>query len=215
MKTLFSEHRWMQIVFGGLFLVAGGLLTFISLSSFSNEKLQPDIWLSIVLASVCFIFAIVAIMSGIFSLKEKRFSSLFPLGAISIALGVVLVYKPTLVGEYAIVLIGAFILAFAAIEIGEAVAMIFFKQKKFFIVLFFVIGALLTVAGILAIIFRDEIKNVIYVILGAAITLFGLVEVFNGTKVAIKEGKERKKNNDKIDDAPIEEDHKIEGEIEA
>ena len=60
-----------------------------------------------------------------------------PLGAVAIAIGVVLVYKPSIIGEYAMLLIASFILAFAAIEIGEAVAMIFFKQKKFWIASFF------------------------------------------------------------------------------
>lgn len=216
MKTLFSKHRWMQIVFGGLFLIAGALLTIISLSAMKEgSELKPDVWLSVILASACFIFGIVCITSGIFSLKEKRFSSLFPLGAVAIALGVVMCYKPALLGEYVIVLLGAFTLSFAAIEIAEAVSMIFFKQKKFYIVIFFVIGALLVVAGILAIVFQNEIKNVIYVVLGGALGLFGVIEIINGIRVAIAQSKTSKKEERKQNDAPAIQDDKPADEIEA
>ena len=192
MKTLFSKHRWMQIVFGGLFIVAGALLTIIALAALKEDSnLKPDVWLSVVLASVAFIFGLVAIVSGIFSLEEKKFSSLFPLGAISIALGVVLVYKPSLIGEYAMILIGAFILAFAAITVAEAVAMIFFKAKKFWIVFFFVIGALLVVGGVMSIVFAADIKAFIYVGLGIAMAAFGIVEIISGIRVAIKGRKEK------------------------
>ena len=208
MKTLFSKHRWMQIVFGGLFILAGGLLTTIALLSLREDSdLKPDIWLTVIMASVAFIFGLVAIMSGIFSLDKKKFSSLFPLGAVAIAIGVVLVYKPSIIGEYAMLLIASFVLAFAAIEIGEAVAMIFFKQKKFWIAFFFIIGALLVAAGVISIIFADAIKAFVYVGLGICVLVFGVVEIFNGIKVAIKDKKDKKLEEPKeeVVDAEVEE----------
>ena len=216
MKTLFSKHRWMQIVFGGLFIIAGVLLTIIAASVLGgNSDLKPDTWLSIIFASVAFIFGVVSIMSGIFSLKEKKFSTLFPIGAFSIALGVALCYKTQLLGEYLIVFIGGFILTFAVVFIAEAVAMIFFEKKKFWIAFFFVVGAILTLLGVLAIIFQGALKNYIYLVLGFLMMVFGLYEIISGTILVIKEkkaGKGKRKSKEEKDEdvGPVLE---VEGDI--
>lgn len=194
MNALFLKHKWLQIIYGTLLLIAGILIIVMSI----NQPESITIWISVIFAIGLFIFGACSIMAGVFTLEKKFFNSLFIVGSLSIAFGVVLCTlaagKDTdLMGNLIKVFFSVMLLAMGAVECGEAAAMIYFKRSKFAIAIFFVLGALFIAAGVLTLIFWDNIIKVVYAILGGLIALLGLFEMvvglisFIGAKKAEKE----------------------------
>ena len=193
MNALFLKHKWLQIIYGALLLVAGILIIVMSI----NQPESITIWISVIFAIGLFIFGACSIMAGVFTLEKKFFNSLFIVGSLSIAFGVVLCTlaagKDTdLMGNLIKVFFSVMLLAMGAVECGEAAAMIYFKRSKFAIAIFFVLGSLFIAAGVLTLIFWDNIIKVVYAILGGLIALLGLFEMvvdvisFIGAKKAEK-----------------------------
>ena len=182
MNTLFAKHKWLQIIYGALLLVAGILIIVMSI----NNPENITIWISVIFAIGLFIFGACSIMAGVFSLEKKFFNSLFIVGSLSVAFGVVLCTlaagKDTdLMGKLIKVFFSVMLLAMGAVECGEAAAMIYFKRSKFAIAIFFILGALFIAAGVLTLIFWENIIKVVYAILGGVIAVIGLFEVVVGT----------------------------------
>ena len=198
MNTLFAKHKWLQIIYGALFLVAGAFIIIISLRSPDNLST----WLSIVCAIALFIFGGCSIMAGIFLLEKKLFSALFIYGALSIAIGVTLCVHTDFIINVIVVFIGVMFLTFGAVECGEAAAMIFFKRNKFFIALFFVFAAILITAGVLVLVFQNNatLQTIVYTGIGGILALIGVFEVILGVKSIIDGKKADKEIDDLVKD---------------
>lgn len=188
MKTLYYRHKWMQILFGVLFLAAGILIIVFALNN--NDNISK--WLSIVLAIGLFIFAASSIFSGIFSLKEKYFDPGFIIGDICIAIGVVLIVFPTMIGDFIVIFVGTLLTTIGTVFLGEAVAMIFFRRPKFSIASFFLLGAVFLALGILSYAFKEDAQTVIYVAVGAIMALVGVVQAIFGIVATSKEAKAKR-----------------------
>ena len=202
MNTLFLKHKWLQIIYGALLLVAGILIIVMSI----NQPESITIWISVIFAIGLFIFGACSIMAGVFTLEKKFFNSLFIVGSLSIAFGVVLCTlaagKDTdLMGNLIKVFFSVMLLAMGAVECGEAAAMIYFKRSKFAIAIFFVLGALFITAGVLTLIFWDNIIKVVYAILGGLIALLGLFEMVVGVISFIGAKKAEKEVDDLVKEA--------------
>ena len=185
MKTLYSKHKWMQIVFGGLFLAAGIAMIVIALNE-SNDQETIAKWLSIVYAVSLFLFGATCIFSGVFSLKNKFFDPAFIYGDLAIAIGVVLCVKTTMINDFIVIFIGTLLTTIGVVFLGEAVAMIFFKRPKVSIAAFFILGAAFLTLGILSYVWQKEALNVIYVGVGGLMCLIGLIQVIFGIVATIK-----------------------------
>ena len=196
MNTLFAKHKWLQIIYGALFLVAGAFIIIISLRSPDNLST----WLSIVCAIALFIFGGCSIMAGIFLLEKKLFSALFIYGALSIAIGVTLCVHTDFIINVIVVFIGVMFLTFGAVECGEAAAMIFFKRNKFFIALFFVFAAILITAGVLVFQNNATLQTIVYTGIGGILALIGVFEVILGVKSIIDGKKADKEIDDLVKD---------------
>lgn len=202
MNALFLKHKWLQIIYGALLLVAGILIIVMSI----NQPASITIWISVIFAIGLFIFGACSIMAGVFTLEKKFFNSLFIVGSLSIAFGVVLCTlaagKDTdLMGNLIKVFFSVMLLAMGAVECGEAAAMIYFKRSKFAIAIFFVLGALFITAGVLTLIFWDNIIKVVYAILGGLIALLGLFEMVVGVISFIGAKKAEKEVDDLVKEA--------------
>ena len=182
MKTLYARHKWMQIVFGALFLLAGIAVIVIEY----NWPDYTDRSLSVVLAVALFIFAAACIFSGVFSLKNKYFDPAFIYGDLAVALGVVLCVKNTMITEILVIFIGTILTTIGVVFLGEAVSMIFFKRPKPSIVLFFLLGALFLTLGILSYVFQQEALQIMFYGTGAVMCLVGVVQMVFGTVATIK-----------------------------
>ena len=185
MKTLYSRHKWMQIVFGALFLAAGILMIVIALNE-NNDQQTIAKWLSIVYAVSLFLFGATCIFSGVFSLKKKYFDPAFIYGDLAIALGVVLCVHNTMINDFIVVFVGTLITTIGVVFLGEAVAMIFFKRPKPSIVVFFLLGAAFLTLGILSYVWQKEALNVIYVGVGGILCLVGVIQMVFGVVATIK-----------------------------
>ena len=202
MNALFLKHKWLQIIYGALLLVAGILIIVMSI----NQPESITIWISVIFAIGLFIFGACSIMAGVFTLEKKFFNSLFIVGSLSIAFGVVLCTlaagKDTdLMGNLIKVFFSVMLLAMGAVECGEAAAMIYFKRSKFAIAIFFVLGAIFIAAGVLTLIFWDNIIKVVYAILGGLIALLGLFEMVVGVISFIGAKKAEKEVDDLVKEA--------------
>ena len=207
MNTLFAKHKWLQIIYGALFLVAGVFVIIVSLTGTGDLST----WLSIICAIALFIFGGCSIMAGVFLLEKKLFSPLFIYGALSIAIGVVLCANTEFIISVIIVFIGVLFLTFGAIECGEAAAMIYFKRNKFFIALFFIFAAILITAGVLVLVFRenDTLKQIVYVGIGGILALIGAFEVILGIKAALDSKKADKEIDDLVQNQQKEEQEAV------
>ena len=185
MKTLYNKHKWMQIIFGALFLAAGILMIVIALNE-NNDQQTIAKWLSIVYAVSLFLFGATCIFSGVFSLKNKYFDPAFIYGDIAIAIGVVLCVHNTMINDFIVVFVGTLLTTTGVVFLGEAVAMIFFKRPKPSIVLFFLLGALFLTLGILSYVFQQEALQIMFYGTGAVMCLVGVVQMVFGTVATIK-----------------------------
>ena len=185
MKTLYARHKWMQIIFGALFLAAGILMIVISLNE-SNDQQTIAKWLSIVYAVSLFLFGATCIFSGVFSLKNKYFDPAFIYGDVAIAVGVVLCVHNTMINDFIVIFVGTLLTTIGVVFLGEAVAMIFFKRPKPSIAAFFLLGAAFLTFGILSYVFQEEALTVIYVGVGGIMCVIGFIQIIFGIVSTIK-----------------------------
>lgn len=188
METVFTRHKWMQLIYGILLLVAGVLITIFAIIDKDNVAKT----LSVILAIGFFILGACFIFSGILSLRTRLFDSIMVVGAFSIAIGVILcVQSESLLKDIIVIFVGALLLAGGAVYIGKASAGLVFKIKKGYVVLFFVLAAILITLGILALCYQSTAVQVIYIILGIVIALGGILEIVLGAKAlhAIRKAK--------------------------
>ena len=176
MKTLFAKHKWMQIVYGAL--LAGAGIAVIAIALNNPENITK--WLSIIVAICLFLYSAALMFSAVFSLKKKIFDIAFLYVVAFIAIGVVLLTNPEMIGSFITIFVATMLCAAGVIEIGEATAMIFFKRPKFFIVLFYVLGAAFITLGVLSFSFQVEVQQVIYVASGGLFVIAGVIELFLG-----------------------------------
>ena len=222
MKTLFAKHKWMQLIYGALLLVAGILVIVFAI----NDKENISKWLSIVVAITLFIYSAALMFSGVFSLKKSYFDVAFIYTVVFISIGVVLLCNTDMIGKFITVFVATMLTALGVVEIGEATSMIFFKRPVFFIVLFYLLGAAFITLGVLAFCFQENVEQIVYVIIGILLCLTAVLELILGARglfIAIKEAKQEK---DKVIDVevsepeskekePLEEEKKDEAPIEA
>ena len=204
MKTLFSKHKWMQLVYGALLLGAGILIIVIA----NNNPNDFSKWLSIVLSIALFIYASALLFSGVFSLKKKLFDISFVYAVIFVAIGVTLLVNPTMIGQFVTIFIATLLCGSGLVEMGEATAMVFFKRHKFFIVLFYILGAALIALGVLAFVFQNDAQKVMYVASGAILAGVGVVELILGVVSLFKNRKE-KKDDKEVEDKKEKDEPKL------
>ena len=182
MKTLYEKHKWMQIVFGALFLAAGILVIIFSLNWPENIAKA----LSVILAISLFLFGASCIFSGVFALKNKYFDPAFIYGDLAIAIGVVLCVHNLMIGDFIVLFAGTILVTIGVVFLGEAVAMIFFKRPKPSIVAFFLLGAIFLTLGVLSYVYNGEAQTIIYIATGAIMALVGFVQIIFGIVATIK-----------------------------
>ena len=188
MKTLFSKHQWMQIVYGALLLVAGTMVIIVSINNVNNISQ----WLSIIIAISLFIYASALLFTGIFSLQARVFDIALLYAIVFIAIGVVLVVKWELIGQFITVLIATILCAAGLVEIGQATAMVFFHKNKFLIVLHYILAAVFIALGVLAFSYQTQVQQIAYISCGIILILGAIVELILGFRSLIKRKSDKK-----------------------
>jgi uncharacterized membrane protein HdeD (DUF308 family) len=208
MKSLFNKYVWLQLILSILLLFGGSVIIAFAIN---NDTKVLENALNIVIAVILFLFGLFAILTA-FIFETKKYVTLSLLyGSASIALGVFLCTKELVLLNYIIYLIAIFMIVVGAVELLKAIILTVKDRKQLtLIIISYVIAVLFITAGILAIVFRDKIKDVLNIVTcvlaGVLLLLAGGWELYLGIKALVgknKNGVSKEKKKNKKDDQVV------------
>lgn len=188
MKSLFNKYVWLQLILSILLLFGGAVIIAFAINN-NTEVLENA--LNIVVAVILFLFGFFAILTSFIFETKKYITMSLICGSASIALGVFLCTKQFMLLEYLIYLIAIFFIVVGAIELLKAILLTVKKAKDqlALIIITYILAVLFIAAGILAIVFRDNVKDVLNivasVIVGVLLLVAGGYELVLGIKALI------------------------------
>ena len=203
MKSLFSKYVWLQLILSILLLFGGAVIIAFAINN-NTEVLEYG--LNIVVAVILFLFGLFAILTSFIFETKKYITVSLLYGSASIALGVFLCTKQLMLLEYLIYLIAIFLIVVGAVQLLKAILLTVRKQKEqlALIIITYVLAVLFIVAGILAIVFRDNVRSalniVASIIVGVLLLVAGGYELYLGIKAIVtrnKNGTPKVKNDKK------------------
>lgn len=188
-----TKIDWINIVYGVLFAIAGILIIVFAYV----DLLIVDQALSIIIAVSLFVVGLIYLIASFVSQTKEFITSGLILGSMAIALGIVLLILPGLVGDFLVYFLAAFLVAGGAVALAKAITGIVFKFSALWIVGAFVIAAVgITLGSVILAISGSVTKTIIYTIMGAGIFAAGVAELIVGIKLL----KAKKKINKAIED---------------
>lgn len=209
MKSLFNKYVWLQLILSILLLFGGSVIIAFAINN-NTEVLENA--LNIVIAVILFLFGLFAILTA-FIFETKKYITLSLLyGSASIALGVFLCTKELVLLNYIIYLIAIFFIVVGAVELLKAIILTVKDRKQLtLIIISYTIAVLFIAAGILAIVFRKDVKDVLNIVtcILAGVLLFaaGAWELYLGIKALMAKNKNsapRGKKKDRKEEQVVE-----------
>ncbi len=195
MKSLFSKYIWLQLILSILLLFGGALI--IAFAIMGKQNVLED-GLNIISAVILFLFGGFAILATLVFEQDKFFTNGLLYGSACIALGVFLCTKELILLNYLVYLLAIFFIVIGGIELIKAIILIAKKEKRVAaIVITFVVAAIFIAAGILALIFRDNVKIAFCIVAGALLFLAGAFELFFGVRAMISANSNNRKKKEK------------------
>ena len=183
MKT-FKEQKWMIIVYG-IILFAIGLVDLI-LSII-------DLGSAIKIVSYCiagglFTIGLLHIIANLVKDTKTFFKGALALGCIAIALGVVFIAKPLILGDFFIYFSAAFVIAISAVFLVKGVIAAVYKYKKSWIFLYFLLATIGITLSILAFVYEGSttVTQIVYITMGAIAIVVGIAAIVYGIKLLNK-----------------------------
>lgn len=192
MKSLFKKYIWLQLILSILLLFGGALI--IAFAATNKQNILEDA-LNIIAAVILFLFGLFAILTSFIFEPNKLFTYGLLIGSACIALGVFLCTRELVLLNYLVYLLAIFFIVVGAIELINGIIMIAKKEKNvLYIVIAFVAAALFITGGILALIYRNNVKIAFCILAGILIFAAGVYELIFGIRemVAQNKNKERK-----------------------
>ena len=186
MNSLFQKHRWMQVMWGILLFVAGAITIIYTFANMDQEETNVSLVLSIALAIVLFAYGFTIIFSSFLELKDKFFKYEILIGAFIIAVGIVFVIKIKLLEEIIVSLIAASLLTFGTVFAVRTIVAFVRKLKVWWIGLCIALAVLFIAGGVLCLIFRNDVVEVSYVVLGGVLIIVGAGEIWLTIKRAME-----------------------------
>ena len=186
MNSLFQKHRWMQVMWGILLFVAGAITIIYTFANMDQEDTNVSLVLSIALAIVLFAYGFTIIFSSFLELKDKFFKYEILIGAFIIAVGIVFVIKIKLLEEIIVSLIAASLLTFGTVFAVRTIVAFVRKLKVWWIGLCIALAVLFIAGGVLCLIFRNDVVEVSYVVLGGVLIIVGGGEIWLTIKRAME-----------------------------
>ena len=191
MKSLFNKYIWLQLILSILLLFGGSLI--IIFAAMGKMNILED-GLNIIAAVILFLFGLFAIVASFAFEGDKVISNGIIYGSASIAMGVFLLIKEFLLLDYLVYLLAIFFIVVGAIELLKAIILVVKKSEKRIAIIFaFVFAVIFITGGILAIIFKDNVRIAFCIIAGALIFLVGGYLMFTGIKEMIAQAKNKKR----------------------
>ena len=214
MKSLFSKYTWLQLILSILLLFGGSLI--IIFAAMGKMEILED-GLNIIAAVILFLFGLFAIVASFAFEGDRIISNGIIYGSASIAMGVFLLIKEFLLLDYLVYLLAIFFIVVGAIELIKAIILVIKKSNKTVAIIFaFIFAVIFITGGILAIIFKENVRIAFCIIAGVIIFLVGAYLMFTGIKEMIVQAKNKKRPAKvKKDKQPKEEEEKpVDEEVE-
>ena len=214
MKSLFNKYIWLQLILSILLLFGGALIIAFAIN---NDQTILEDGLNIIAAVILFLFGGFAILATLVFEQNKYFTNGLLYGSACIALGVFLCMKEMILLNYLVYLLAIFFIVIGGVELIKAIILVTRKEKNVpAIVIAFVVAALFITGGILALIFKQNVKKAFCIIAGVLLILAGVWELFLGVKTMIgnsggykKKEKKKKKNKDVESEPQAEENEEV------
>ena len=189
MKSLFKKYIWLQLILSILLLFGGALI--IAFAATNKQNILEDA-LNIIAAVILFLFGLFAILTSFIFEPNKLFTNGLLYGSACIALGVFLCTRELVLLNYLVYLLAIFFIVIGTVELINAIILIAKKEKNvLYIVLCFVSAALFITGGILAIIYRSNVKIAFCIIAGVLIFSAGVYELIFGIREMVAQNKNK------------------------
>ena len=183
MKT-FKEQKWMIIVYGVILFAIGLVDLILSI---------VDLGSAIKVVSYCiagglFVIGLLHIVANLIKDTKSFFKGALALGCIAIALGVVFIVYPLMLGNFFIIFCAAFVIAISAIFLVKGFIGIKFKYKKSWIFLYFLLATIGITLSILAFVYEGSstVTQIVYITMGAIAIVVGVAAMVYGIKLLNK-----------------------------
>ena len=191
MKSLFNKYIWLQLILS-ILLLFGGSLIIIFAAMGKMEILEEG--LNIIAAVILFLFGLFAIVASFAFEGDRVLSNGIIYGSASIAIGVFLLIKEFLLLDYLVYLLAIFFIVVGAIELLKAIILVVKKSEKRLAIIFaFIFAVLFITGGILAIVFKEQVRIACCIIAGVMILLVGGYLMFTGIKTMVEQAKNKKR----------------------
>lgn len=218
MKSLFNKYIWLQLILSILLLFGGSLI--IIFAAMGKMNILED-GLNIIAAVILFLFGLFAIVASFAFEGDKIMSNGIIYGSACIAIGVFLLIKEFLLLDYLVYLLAIFFIVVGAIELIKAIILVIKKSDKRVAIIFaFIFAIIFITGGILAIIFKENVRIAFCIIAGVLIFLVGAYLLFTGIREMVAQAKSKKRpakvkkdKHAKEEEKPVEEE-KIEEQPE-
>ena len=197
MKSLFTKYIWLQLILSILLLFGGALVVVFAV--LGKQNVLED-GLNIIVAVILFLFGLFAIIASFAFESDRVFTNGLLYGSACIALGVFLCMKELVLLNYLVILLAVFFIVIGAVELIKGVILICTKYKVIVaIVITFIVAAIFLAGGILALIFRDDVKLAFCIVAGILLFLAGVYLLITGIGAMIhaNKNKEPKKTSKK------------------
>ena len=189
MKDLFKKYIWLQLILSILLLFGGALIIAFAASNKLNV-LQEG--LNIIAAVILFIFGLFAILTSFIFEPNKWFTYGLLYGSACIALGVFLCTRELILLTYIVYLLAIFFIVVGAIELINGVLLVVRKTKEIWlIVVCFVAAVLFITGGILAIVYRENVKIAFCIVAGILLFAAGVYELIFGIRELVNQNKNK------------------------
>ena len=189
MKSLFKKYVWLQLILSILLLFGGTLIIVLAATNKLNV-LQEG--LNIIAAVILFLFGLFAILTSFIFEPNKWFTYGLLYGSACIALGIFLCTRELVLLSYIVYLLAIFFIVIGAIELINGILLLIRKSKVIWlIVVCFVAAVLFITGGILAIIYRENVKIAFCIVAGILLFAAGVYELIFGIKEMVEQNKNK------------------------
>lgn len=196
MKSLFNKYIWLQLILSILLLFGGTLIIVFAIINKTNILEEG---LNIIAAVILFLFGLFAILASFVFESDKVFTNGLLYGSACIALGVFLCTRELVLLNYLVYLLAIFFIVVGSIELIQGIILIVKKEKVLPIVISFVVAALFITGGILAIIYRENVKTAFCIVAGVLLFAAGVYQLVFGIKRMSESAKKKEpKKNKKV-----------------
>ena len=189
MKSLFKKYVWLQLILSILLLFGGTLIIVLAATNKLNV-LQEG--LNIIAAVILFLFGLFAILTSFIFEPNKWFTYGLLYGSACIALGIFLCTRELVLLSYIVYLLAIFFIVIGAIELVNGVLLIVRKSKVIWMIaVSFAAAVLFITGGILAIVYRENVKIAFCIVAGVLLFAAGVYELIFGIKEMVEQNKNK------------------------